>query len=299
MVNVRPLGCSTDTSLFAERIQALRCQPAEATRLGEWSPVPLEEVIASVDGSAPTIVFVHGNRVESCEIRPRSLWAYSKLLEAGCDDRPIRFIVFSWPADEVDGLLRDTRIKAARTKPAGFQLAWLLNQTDPQAPLGLLGYSYGARIVSGATHLLAGGSLGRLSLPGCSACADRPTRAVYMAPAFDANWLARGGYHSLSLHLTDSILMATNRRDPAMKFYPLLNPQSRPQAMGYEGPTSLPRELRYRVRLMDVAAPVGRHHDMCEYMSVRGFMTNAWRRLTFADQPATAVAHAAGDLSTR
>ena len=75
--------------------------------------------------------------------------------------RRIRFVIFSWPSSKVSGgLLNDVRVKAARTGPAGCQLAWLIDQMPAETPLSLVGFSFGARIITGGLHVLAGGSLG-------------------------------------------------------------------------------------------------------------------------------------------
>lgn len=286
-VSVRALGCTTDESRFASEIRTERYDQVNSNTQ-PWSAASLPEFFSHVKGergaSMPTIIYAHGNRIEANEFRSRGLWVYSRLVACRADERPIRFVIFAWPSDEVKGSIRDARIKAARTKPVGYQLAWLINQTPPEQPLGLLGYSYGARVISGATHLLAGGKLGCLQLSSCTECASpRAINAVYVAPAFDADWLAPGGYHGRSTQLLDSLLITKNQRDPAMRFYGFVDPNKRPQAMGYEGPVSLPRETRPRVRLLNVASQVGRTHDMCKYMAVRGLMSNAWRRLTFSD----------------
>lgn len=284
MVSVRPLGCSTDVSRFRSGMRAERYLGSGNHSSKGWIDIPLEEAIAAIQPPTPTVVFVHGNRVEPNEVRPRSIWVYRQLVSRCADERPIRFLIFSWPSDEIDGMIRDARLKAAKTKPAGFQLAWLLDQSPCEAPLGGLGYSFGARVLSGATHLLAGGSLGRLKLPDSCPCLNRPFRSVYIAPAFDSDWLGRGHYHGRSLERLDDLLITTNKRDPAMRFYPVLT-ASHPLAMGFKGPTCLASSDAPKVRLVNVSKAVGRTHDMCEYMSVRGLMSNAWRRLSFADRP--------------
>ncbi|MEM6331250.1 MAG: hypothetical protein AAF790_13505, partial [Planctomycetota bacterium] len=181
--------------------------------------------------------------------------------------------------------IRDAKEKAARTGPAGVQLAWVLNQVAPDARLGMLGYSYGARVVSGAAHLLGGGRLNGAALPNRDALPDRPVQAVYLAAALDATWLGPRQAHGCSLRVIDSLLSSTNRRDPAMCLYPIIAVRRHP-AVGYAGPTTLSREYASKVRLRNLAGSVGRTHDMCEYMMAPGVMSAAWRRLTFADRPA-------------
>ena len=285
LVSTRGLGCNTNERNFYQRIRAERYTTVEGRRRGQWRSIPLDELIASVEPGTPTIFFAHGNRVECNEVRPRALWVYRRLAANRCDDRPIRFIIFSWPSERVHGPLKDTRLKAARTRPAALHLAWLVNQTSPDSQIGFMGYSFGARVMSGAGHLLAGGRLGNLMLPDRQSMPPRPISAVYIAAAFDADWLGRGHYHGRSMEQIDRLLVVTNRRDPAMRLYPLLYREYRAQAMGFEGPTSLTREASSRVHLRRVGANVGRTHDIHDYLSKGGFMSSAWRRLTFADVP--------------
>ncbi len=291
LVNSRPLCCRTEQQQFATSMTALQYVADEASDHRHWQSLPLHHALATVEPTTPTIIFAHGNRVEPSEVRSRGLWVYSRLVKCAGDQRPFRFVIFSWPSSQIKGLIRDAREKAARTRPAGLHLAWTLSQLSPEAPIGLLGYSYGARVISGATHLLAGGTLGGLSLEGCGCDPRRPLRAVYLAAAFDASWLGPGRYHGRSMEQIEQLLTATNQRDPAMKLYPLVSPRHDP-AFGFKGPTCLTRETSRRVRLMNLTSAVGATHDMCEYMAVGGFMANAWRRLTFADAMPTELARA-------
>ena len=85
-----------------------------------------------------------------------------RLLTAGVDDAtPIRFVIWSWPSAQVRGQLRDVRTKANRTELAGYCLAWVLTHLPETQQVSLLGYSFGARIATGAMHLVGGGELVR------------------------------------------------------------------------------------------------------------------------------------------
>ncbi|MEN1681719.1 MAG: hypothetical protein AAGJ46_19220 [Planctomycetota bacterium] len=283
LVSVRGLGCSTDTEAFAA---GLRCERhVQAMPRGQrWHGISLDEFLASFTPDRSTIVFAHGNRIEENEVRSRSLYVYSRLVACRGDDRPLRYVIFSWPSDEIDGVLRDVRVKAARTRPAGLQLAWIVDQIHrPDVPLGLIGYSFGTRVQSGAAHLLAGGSLSGLRLNATGPAP--PMRAVWIAPAFAADWLGPGRYHGLAMNPVETLLVGINRRDPAMRYFAWVDRKQHPQAMGLAGPTYLARETARRVKLFNATSQVGRSHDMCKYMAINGLMSNAWRRLTFADSP--------------
>jgi hypothetical protein len=207
---------------------------------------------------------------------------YRSLVRRAPDDRPVRFIIFSWPASEVKGFLRDFRVKAVRTRPVGWQLAWVLNQMPEDTQISLLGYSYGARIVGGATHLLAGGELSGLGLDGPIG-RHAPMRVAFVAAATHAQWFGPNGYHSMAMQQIEHLILLNNHLDPAMQFYRFIEKNSNPQAMGLCGPTCLGSESRHRVECYDCSNCVGRSHDLFKYLATGRTMTRVWQHLTYAD----------------
>lgn len=288
LISSRPIGCSTDPVRLEEGLHAETYSDADGDGRREWRAAPWRSVIESADGGLPTVVFAHGNKVSWCETRSRGLYAYGRLVRCACDERPLRFLIWSWCADEIKGPLKDFRVKAARTAPVGKQLAYVLNQAPADARLGLLGYSYGARVSSGALHELGAGVLDG---------PPRSVRAFYLAAAFDAHWLGRGQRHGAAMDVTEQLVLTTNRRDPAMKYFGLLGRNYDPQAMGYSGPTCLDRERAQRVRLINVTNSVGRSHDLCDYVAAPGVMRRAWSLLTYADQADAQLASADAAVS--
>lgn len=280
LISARPVGCSTDAERLAEGVFA--AERAE----GRWVTTPFTEALGSLDPAQPIVFYVHGNQIETADARRRGRHVYQRLVRCG-DDRPVQFVIFSWCSGKVPGLVKDYRVKAARTRPVAWQLAWVLDRLPAGSRVGLLGYSYGARVSSGAAHLLAGGSLSGLAYPGCSECGVGPVRAVFLAGAYDACWNATRSYHGRTLDRIDTLLVTLNPRDPAMKYFKFVSKNSNPTALGAFGPRGLNAEQAARVRLMPVANAVGKSHDLYEYMSAPGLMRSAWRRLTFADGEAT------------
>lgn len=283
LVSTRPVGCSTDAIRLAE------CAVASERVINDcrasWNESSVADLLASLDPATPVVVFVHGNQIAPCDVRPRGMAVYRRLVRCADDDRPIQFVMFSWASTKVPGVLRDFREKAARTRPVAWQLAWTINQMPASAPVGLIGYSYGARVTTGATHLLAGGQLNGLSIS--DAAPGRAVRTVYLAPALDACWLRANGYHGLSLTRSDSTLMTCNTSDPAMRFFRFSSKCSNPQALGYTGPIGLHHEYSDRVRVCGVSSTVGKSHDLYRYISSSSFMRKAWQSVSFSD---TAVA---------
>ena len=243
-----------------------------------------DALMGSLDPSLPVVFYVHGNQIDSCDAPRRGRDVYRRLTRCVSDDRPVQFVVFSWASSKVKGLLKDYREKAARTRPVAWQLAWVLDRLPSGTRVGLLGYSYGARVSSGTAHLLAGGSLSGLRYEGCTACRVASMRAVFMAAAYDACWNSRRGYHRNALDKIETLLTTVNPRDPAMKYFKWVPTYADPPALGGVGPKGLDAERAARVRLQQVAGSVGRSHDLYDYLAAPGLMRAAWRRLTYADQ---------------
>src|SRR5262249_36994004 len=124
-----------------------------------WQQSDLQTFL-TFDPTVPTVIFVHGNQISPGDAKSEGLSVYRHMICYGNDSPPIRFVIFSWPSSKIPGLLRDVRVKAARTGPAGYDLAWLIDQLPEETPVSLVGFSFGARIITGGLHVLAGGSLG-------------------------------------------------------------------------------------------------------------------------------------------
>src|SRR5690606_34909774 len=109
-----------------------------------------------------TVIYVHGNRVSVGYDATEGIAVYESLINARAEREPLRYIIWSWPSSQIPGLIKDYQVKAIRTNQVGWQLAWFIDQLPAETPLALMGYSYGARAVSGAMHILGGGSIGNL-----------------------------------------------------------------------------------------------------------------------------------------
>lgn len=282
MVNLRPAGCTTSAERLANRLRVTQCVGTNRCGRGSWLTSSLDQITNWHDPSVVTIVYVHGNRVESNEAAPRGLFAYHRLVRCQGETPPLRFIILSWTSDQVKGPLRDYRLKAARTEPVAWEMAWLVNQIPGDLPIGFVGFSYGARVASGALHILGGGQLSR-RMPTIAVTPRRPIRAAYIAAAFDSHWLGPNSRHGQAMNVTDTLMISVNRLDPAMRFYGLLYKGRNPRAMGYAGPTCLARDARARVKLYNVTDAVGRSHELCRYVSTPRLMSRIWQQMSFSD----------------
>lgn len=264
LVSTRGLGlrCEAD-----EMAAGLRCERLVVDADGErrWEKISWDDVLTSFREPLPTVIYVHGNRVESNADKAHGLSFYRPLAQQKRAGTQMRFIIWSWPASQIRGQVKDYEVKAARTRPVGWQLAWAIDQLPADAPIALAGYSYGARVVTGALHVLGGGSLDGLKLADRAHPQRRPIRVGLVAAAVDAAWLRPGGYHGRATSQIESLLLANNQLDPAMRFYPISPVGRHATALGYSG-VSLP-SLAGRVRSFDMTSAVGRHHSLSEYLA--------------------------------
>ena len=216
-----------------------------------------------------TCVYVHGNRVSSSYAVYRGLRVDRRLECQQIETESIRFVIWSWPSDRVKGLVRDARVKAARTDSESFYLASVLLTQPENEPLGLIGFSFGCPIISGALHLLAGGAL-----CGCSLDLESPHQfnadVVLMAPAMGNRWLSPSGRYGLAAGQIERLLLLYNSRDRALKQFWVISSQRTVKALGYTGFNGAPLgELRGRIRQCDVSRQIGREHTAKLYLNSR------------------------------
>jgi hypothetical protein len=263
LISTRSIGTQCDAGLMASGLQ---CEAHDGLGgASGWRSLSWDELSAELAAPTPTIIYIHGNRVDCGYSKSHGLAMYRSLAARKQGDGPIRFVIWSWPSSQIRGQVRDYQVKAARTKQVGWQLAWAIDQLPTETPVAVIGYSYGARVATGALHLLAGGRLGSLELAERLHPQRPPVRAAFVAAALDANWIRPGGYHGRALEQVDELLLVNNHLDPAMRFYHLAM-ESGARPLGYGGPRGL-GQFAARVRSVDVTGAVGRHHAIEEYLA--------------------------------
>jgi hypothetical protein len=262
LVSCRSLGCdSLDQQVSRLQYWRYDCQQA-------WVRSALMELLATDDAGVVTILFAHGNRIDHEEAFAKGLTAY-RALARSADERPIRFIVWSWPSEPLQGLVNDAREKAWRTDSVGYYMAWFLDQLKPDVPVSLWGHSYGARAITGALHLLGGGSIRGQRLARRAHPTRQPMQAVLLAAALDNDWLQNGHYHGRAMSQTAAMLLVNNGCDPLLKRYPMLYAdRGHEQALGYTGLASwcVTRADWSKISQTDVCCQVGRRHTFDGYI---------------------------------
>jgi pimeloyl-ACP methyl ester carboxylesterase len=252
----------------------------------QWIAADAQAFRATDDTTVPTIVFIHGNRTDADEAVPKAWYTY-EIIRGEAANRPFRYVIWSWPAERVYRRNNDDiRLKAAYSDVESYYLARWLDGLRPGIRVSLIGHSFGPRIITGALHLLAGGAVADRSLSEGAVTAwtggkRNPVRAVLLAAAVDADWLAPGGCHGLALSLVDQALITQNGCDRVLRWYPRLYDHGGSQAMGFVGPCGV--EQSENVAVVDVSSTVGKIHDWrcyCSAANVRGL----WPHYTFLDE---------------
>jgi hypothetical protein len=263
LVSQRGLGCD------AEQVDNLQYWRYDAQQ--GWLRSDRAEFAADDAAHLPTTIFVHGNRVSSCDAFAKGLSAYRALVRCA-DEQPLRFIVWSWPSDQIHGVLDDVRVKAARTNVSGYYLARFIDRL-PDAPLSLWGHSFGARIVTGALHLLGGGQLTGRRLADVQHPRRPGLQVVLIVAALDNVWLNEGHFHGDALAQVDRILLVNNSCDAVLKrYHRLYHRHACQQALGYAGlyTSWLSAEQAAKVEQVDACCRIGREHTFA------GYLCDAW-----------------------
>ena len=228
-----------------------------------WEPADLEDLLSATD--RPLVVFIHGNRYDSGDAKSQGMRLAERLSACRPGGPSPRVVVFSWPSQKQGMLLKDGRRKYARAYADGHYLAGLLGRVQPEQPVAIVGYSFGALIAAEALE-----DLSTQDLPACPGLrwAERPgrTHLVFVVPALRFDAVApRGGFRNMLAGL-ERFTLLINSRDEALRFFPLLEPQVKAEAMGYVGVSRrwLPDGLEYTAT--DAASVVGKMHTMRRYL---------------------------------
>lgn len=266
IVSTRCLDCSCENQPGEQDLRFLRYDAARGCQDTTWDAWSADELPGTI-----TVIYVHGNRIEPDEARGHGLTAYRALLRCGSDAPPLRFVIWSWPSSKVPGPRprRDIQVKAARTDCESYFLANFMSRLNPQTPLSLLGYSFGARIVSGALHLSGGGTLGRFRLVEANPRPANSVRVAVLAAGMDNRWWLPGRYHGECFSQVDRMLLLYNSCDPILRLYSRFDRRPGAQALGYTGFcwTSRLGENAERLEQTNVCCRIGRTHDEQAYFA--------------------------------
>ncbi len=213
------------------------------------------------------VIYVHGNRMNAEETLKRALFVYRQIIKyRSADQPPVHWTIWSWPSEKEGILLRDFRVKAQRADAQSLYLGWLLRESIQQGHRPkLIGFSFGARVTTGALHCLAGGAVVGRRLPG-ETIQHSDLSLGLLAPAIGEDWLRTGGRHGLATRNLKHLTVLYNESDAVLRRYPLLDRGS--AALGYNGPRGFaPRTDGRRLDVVskNCSSALGRRHIEEEY----------------------------------
>jgi hypothetical protein len=129
-----------------------------------------------------------------------------------------------------------------------------------------VGFSFGARIITGALHLMGGGVFEGYSLPQGRLDTAPKASVVAIAAAIDSDWLHRGGCHEKACLGIDKLLLIYNPRDIVLRHFHLLRPGK--VALGAAGPAGgLAPRITGQFETINAAPTVGSRHSWQAYVN--------------------------------
>ena len=261
LVSDRTQGCA---DARPENLQYWRYQPGQG-----WQAATGARFFAADHPAAITAVWIHGNRIDPGNAFEVGWTAYSAIARQAKDDRPLRFVIWSWASERIQaGPLEDIRVKADRTAASSLRLTRLLDGIRPDVQITLIGYSFGARIATGALHLLGGGALNGHTVALTGADLRPQFDVVLMAAALDSDWILPGHCHGKALDRVGRLLLVDNSSDRAIKRYHLLyGLRIDAQGLGVTGVVGVEQlgAARSKIEQFDAACYVGPEHDWSHY----------------------------------
>ncbi len=231
-----------------------------------WGTSDREAFHAASRPNVPTIFLVHGNRTRANDaVRIGS--AFRRHLTCSRRNGAFRLVIWSWPSEQICGRVRaDVQLKAHYSDIQAVYLAECLREMPSDQPVTFVGYSFGARVITGALELVGGGRVGRYRLPEAPVPHEAPWQAVLIAAALDAHWLSPGARNGRAVGQLDRMLVIANPADRVMRFYPRMYGRRGPEALGYLGSGyRLAPADRGKVRRLDVSCEVGKEHGWWSY----------------------------------
>jgi hypothetical protein len=284
LINTRCLGCPPANLTDTPKLDVWR----HDARAG-WKQASVAAFLAAQSAERQVCVHMHGARTDHGEAVPRGLELYRRVT-SGAPEAPISFVIWSWPTSPAGRPLRDLRAMASRSDSDACYLAWLLARLDPHTRVELFGFSYGARMATGALHLLAGGSLLGRSLPRNDQPERTPINAVLWTPALNNDWLLPNNYHGRAVECLDRMLIVYNPCDRAMSRYHLVAPCGCGQGLGFTGLAGRAQlgKVQQRIEQWNGSGDLGSEHSFYNHMYSTRIMQMT-REALFVSPPPTAT----------
>ena len=257
-----------------------------------WHCTNVEDALPTNGTGMLTIIYVHGNFMEreNARERARIVDGYFRAQT----DRPYRLLMLSWPSQREKKPLREVFSNAESAECQSLYVAWMLQRLRNEPQVSLLGFSFGAKAVTGGLHLDAGGVLPcYFALPQANRDSSFNYRLGLVAPAIDRHWIEKRGRHHLALTHVDSMINLYNSSDPILRRFRFLDRFSRPIAAGFAGfagwealfdpRVTSPLTGQARVRQYDCGSVIGTTHSEKSYYGECPFFRTLIQHLLWKD----------------
>jgi len=232
---------------------------------GRWRRDDVAGILANP--RQPLLVFLHGNRYDRAAAREQGMMLARRTGSICPEASQTRTVIFSWPSDKQGILLRDSRRKYRRAQTEGHYLAWFLSQVEPDRPVAIVGYSYGALIALEALEdLVQAQAAGREGVQPWIG-REAPLNLVLVAAAVRHDALAPRGPYRETLPCIDRLTVLHNSDDMALRFFELVDRNLRTDALGHRGMPAAWVAGRAAFTQVDAAGIVGSSHRLSDYLS--------------------------------
>lgn len=247
-----------------------------------WVPIDWQELTSAESPGGLTSVYIHGNWMDSYWAERRGWEMYHEVTRDLSMEQKIRHVIWSWPTQEEKPALRAVRQHAVRADDDAYYLASYLRTLPTDEQVSISAFSLGARVVTGACHLMAGGMLGgRILEP--TERNEKGYRVALFSAGVTCSAIWPGGRNGQALEVIDRLYNAFNSSDRVLKHYKLASQRKGDQAAGYTG-FALTGDQRQKVEQVNAANVLGREHSwdnvVCAYCLMeraRDFLQ--WREL--------------------
>ncbi len=239
-----------------------------------WERSDVESALPTNGSGMLTIIYVHGNFMERNNALERVRIVDRYFKEQA--DRPYRLLMLSWPSQRESKPLRDVLVNAESAECESLYIAWMLQRLRNEPQVSILGFSFGARSVTGGLHLDAGGALaGLMKAPMPNTDPTMKYRVGLVAPAMDRHWIEASGKHHLAMTHVESMVNLYNSRDPILRRFRFIDRLSSPIAAGFAGFAGIagladprvttPLAGQSRIQQYDCGSVIGTTHSEKSY----------------------------------
>ena len=258
---------------FDRSCPVFRPQVTFVRRCGHRRGIPFRQMLQSLRPDIPICIKVHGSFVSREGIIDEGHITYRWLCSAACGAK-MQLIHFTWPSSRpwlTPTIQCDVNILGRRAARNGWYLAELIRHLPPGTPVCLIGHSHGCRLISSALHLMGGGRVQGHAHPGARRN-GRPIRVVFAAAAMRHDWLNPEERYGRALCVAECLMNFRNRRDCALRLYPLRHPFSG-HSLATSGFTTRDRRRlkswSRKVAQYDVTPLIGHGHMWPNYVAHR------------------------------